>query len=83
MTDDVYAELDDQPSPPENVRIHYMDGSEDPVELTYEGLGTDGLHHWLATPTSPLLSVYATLKCDMLPPRTSLHLHSQATPPSR
>jgi hypothetical protein len=76
QTDDVYAELDSQPAPPENVRIHYMDGGEDPVELTFEGVDAQGIRHWVATPTAPLLSTYATLKCDLLPPRTSLHLNT-------
>jgi len=74
---DVYAELDETPDPPVNARIHYMDGSEDPVELVYEGTDSAGIRHWVAVPTAPLLSVYATVKVDQLPPMTSISIRSE------
>jgi hypothetical protein len=63
-----------QPKPPKNVRIRYLDGSEDPVELRYEGIDARGLHVWAAVPTAPLASSYAQLRADEIPARTKLRL---------
>jgi hypothetical protein len=71
---DVYADGASVPDPPVNVRIHYLDGSEEPVELTYEGLDEDGLHLWVATPLQPPISSYVTVKIDRLPPQTTVAL---------
>jgi hypothetical protein len=72
---DVYADAAELPDPPVNVRVHYLDGSEEPVELTYEGIDEDGLHLWVATPLQPLVTPYATITMDRLPPQTTVQLH--------
>lgn len=71
VVSDVYAEL---PEPPVNVRVVYMDGGETPVDLVYTGLNGDDLHVWEAVPISPLVSLYASVRCDALPPRTTVVL---------
>jgi hypothetical protein len=65
-----------QPDPPVNVRISYLDGSEDPVELVYLGQDASGVHQWEAAPTAPLLSRYATLKADTIPAHTSIRFRA-------
>lgn len=65
-----------QPEPPINVRIHYLDGSEAPVELVYAGLDASGVHQWEAVPTAPLLSRYATLKADSIPAHTGIRFRA-------
>ena len=47
-------ELETPPVPPTNVRVVQPDGSEDPVELVYQGV--DGSHSRVAVPTSPFLT---------------------------
>ena len=49
-------ELETPPVPPTNVRVVQPDGSEDPVELVYQGRGVDGIHSRVAVPTSPFLT---------------------------
>ena len=49
-------ELETPPVPLTNVRVVQPDGSEDPVELVYQGTGVDGSHSRVAVPTSPFLT---------------------------
>ena len=49
-------ELETPPVPLTNVRVMQPDGSEDPVELVYQGRGVDGSHARGAVPTSPFLT---------------------------
>jgi len=49
-------ELETPPVPLTNVRVMQPDGSEDPVELFYQGRGVDGSHSRGAVPTSPFLT---------------------------
>jgi hypothetical protein len=71
---DVYADDAELPTPPVNVRVHYLDGHEEPVDLVYEGLDIHGIHQWVATPQQPIVSRYASVKVDLLPPRSSISL---------
>ena len=62
----------DQPEPPENVRIQLPDGTEVPVELTYEGYH-HGRHMWVAVSLVKLPVVTgAAVLVDKLPPRTHI-----------
>ena len=49
-------EPETRPVPLTNVRVVQPDGSEDPVELVYQGTGVDGSHSRVAVPTSPFLT---------------------------
>ena len=48
--------LQTPPVPPTSVRVVQPDGSEDPVELVYQGRAVDGIHSRVAVPTSPFLT---------------------------
>ena len=71
------------PEPPQNVRIRYPDGHEEPVELLYMGLDHRGFHVWVATPTAPELSREGffgggvKVLCDVLPAKTSVILRGR------
>jgi hypothetical protein len=67
-------EGEEWPEPPVNVRIVYLDGAEAAVDLVYDGRDEEGTHVWVATPMQPLLSRYATVRCDRLPPHTAISL---------
>ena len=49
-------ELETPSVPPTNVRVVQPDGSENPVEVAYQGRGVDGIHYPVAVPTSPFLT---------------------------
>jgi hypothetical protein len=49
-------ELETAPVTPTNVRVVQPDCFEDPVELVYPDRGVDGIHDWVAVPTSPFLT---------------------------
>lgn len=76
-------ELEDMPEPPQNVRIRYPDGHEEPVELLYQGRDHRGFHVWVATPTAPELSREGFfgggvhVLCDVLPAMTSVVLRGR------
>lgn len=61
------------PVPPEDVRL-FVNGEWWPVELTYEGQDEDGMHRWVAVPTTPVPEGRLEMKCRLLPARTSVEL---------
>ncbi|GAA4845613.1 hypothetical protein GCM10023201_41170 [Actinomycetospora corticicola] len=63
------------PTPPTDVRVRRADGSTVPLDLTYEGIGDDGCHRWVATAPTWIGDDSAVhLECALLPPETTIVL---------
>ncbi|HEX5522698.1 MAG TPA: hypothetical protein VFX53_04570 [Pedococcus sp.] len=61
------------PQGPVNVRIVYHDGTEVPVDLTFEGYSADGIADWLVvTPSEINLDAVKTIKADLWPGRCGI-----------
>lgn len=60
------------PTPPTNVRIERSGGEVVPLELTYAGVNTDGLHEWVATIVVAFDPGTDSIKISRLPPRTTV-----------
>ena len=58
---------------PRNVRLVDGAGGQHPVELAYQGLDHRGMHVWVATAITPLVSV-AGLEVEIMPPRTTVRM---------
>ena len=65
----------EEPKPPEDVRVQLIDGSEIPIELTYNGLDHRGMHVWIqVSPETIRRSQFRSASVGMLPGRTSISI---------